>query len=519
MCRLREVAVPFRNGHFHSDSPSPSAEGGYAILLLVVVFMLLGASLLGVLSHYVAKQREAREVQTELRLKQVSRVLATYVQRHNRIPCPANPDRAAAIEPFGVERNTHPVTGAYGWCDDTQYEGILPFRTLGISEEDAKDGWGRFLTYRVNPVFTLDPTDPALTVHQSCRRIGLWFEGLVIGGGGGAVTFEDNGVIDLAGFKAVWIGGDGSDVNIINQPNAIRFQNNDLVRIGGGTGGNVRIINNSMGFQTTDNKRIEIGGNGNIEISNNNNVRLQNNDAVVFGAGGNLIIANNNTVRIDDILDDRFADGRIQSNGTIQAPNGSVNIAGNTHVSAIGFEGNLNSVAGNGNVQITGNNIVNLKGTGTVDTLGSGSPFTNTYPEKARFCCADIAALEVLLGPAPSVLDVNGDPLVQTVAPATGFASANDTASVAPSLEIPSAPAFVIISHGANGGGAFIESGARLSTAGLSPNEILNANGDGVFIAGPRLSPSGEADFDDIVIWRTQDQLYAEGGSSCDTPF
>lgn len=65
-------------------------------------------------------------------------------------PTPGSPT------PFGAERGSTASGKAYGVCSGANAEGIVPFRTLGLSRQDATDAWGNFFTYHVSPVFTLD---------------------------------------------------------------------------------------------------------------------------------------------------------------------------------------------------------------------------------------------------------------------------------------------------------------------------------------------------------------------------
>lgn len=73
------------------------------------------------------------------------------------------------------------------------------------------------------------------------------------------------------------------------------------------------------------------------------------------------------------------------------------------------------------------------------------------------------------------------------------------------------APAYTLVSHGANGAGAFIVgTNNQLPTAGAGADEIENAdNNDRVFRHRRRVSaPGTNAHFDDIVMWDTQMSLY-----------
>lgn len=90
------------------------------------------------------------------------------------------------------------------------------------------------------------------------------------------------------------------------------------------------------------------------------------------------------------------------------------------------------------------------------------------------------------------------------------------------------APAFVLISHGDNGEGAFLGNNSRAKITGGAPGlgEIENGAGtaggnrfDSTFTTGPRTMAAGNNHFDDILVWRTQDGIMAEtGAGSCRTP-
>lgn len=92
------------------------------------------------------------------------------------------------------------------------------------------------------------------------------------------------------------------------------------------------------------------------------------------------------------------------------------------------------------------------------------------------------------------------------------------------------APAFVLISHGENGDGAYLAtndnsrakfvSGTLVGDDEAQNGAGANANAyDNVFVLGPRVDLGGNTHFDDIVVWRTQDGIMAEtGASSCAYP-
>lgn len=503
-------------------------EAGFLLLVAGIVMIAAGIFIIALISQGISNLRESRELETEKRMDVVSRALSAYAQRHNRIPCPANPDIADTDEPFGAERGSGADGLEYGDCSDPDdQEGIVPFLTLGIDASYGRDAWNNFLTYAVNPAFTIDPNDNTLTVHAACRVVGRWFEGVVIGGGdGGLVQFEEGVNVDISDLSIVIIGGDGADVEIINNTQAIRLEDNDYVRIGGGIGNsNVRIIGNAQGMRASGNKRLEIGGNGNIEFIDNNNVRMLDNDELVFGRNSNLIIEDNGgQVIMEYIVDNRLADGGATAAGAVfTAGAGTVQISGNTSFAATGFNGGFNPAAGNGSIWIRDNQHVRLEGTGEDDDFDEDDVFgalRNFNPPKARFCCPNLPVLETALGPGPAVLDAGGNLLWEDVVPLDpdeyGPANSPGASVIGGNIE---AMAFVLVSHGANGRGAYIETGDRLPTAGLADNELENTNENGVYVIAPRTDISIVGYYDDIVVWKTQRELYnMTGHGKCIVP-
>jgi hypothetical protein len=66
--------------------------------------------------------------------------IAAYVEKYHRFPCPADPQILGSE--FGIVQIQ---------CRGNKAIGILPFKSLGISESYAKDGFKRLMTYVVEP--------------------------------------------------------------------------------------------------------------------------------------------------------------------------------------------------------------------------------------------------------------------------------------------------------------------------------------------------------------------------------
>jgi type II secretory pathway pseudopilin PulG len=158
----------------------------------------------------------------------------------------------------------------------------------------------------------------------------------------------------------------------------------------------------------------------------------------------------------------------------------------------------------------------------------TGKPAENVLlpksEKKARFCCSG-----ALPGTDLVILDVNRQPQIavpRQISPAS-YSPANTIFPdpFAADVQVPhndrvAAPVYVLVSHGANGRGAWTGSQrARFPLADATPAEIENANGDRVFVEIPPVDKTGkEKTFDDVVLWRTQDMIFESQSQSCSLP-
>lgn len=146
-------------------APGRHGEQGTIFIVVVAVLMLMSAIvILGVGGFHLVDNQD-RVLQTGKRQQFLIHELAAYAQRTNTLPCPADP----AVDPFSREFGF-----ARASCGLYTSGGLIPFRTLNLSEHDARDGWGRFMTYRISPV--LANTNAGHYIFMRCRRF-PWFDG------------------------------------------------------------------------------------------------------------------------------------------------------------------------------------------------------------------------------------------------------------------------------------------------------------------------------------------------------
>jgi type II secretory pathway pseudopilin PulG len=164
----------------------------------------------------------------------------------------------------------------------------------------------------------------------------------------------------------------------------------------------------------------------------------------------------------------------------------------------------------------------------TVNDPKTGKPASNVLlpksERKARFCCSG-----ALSGTDLVILDVNRQPQI-AIPRQTAPASYRSGNTIYPDpfvadVQVPhddraTAPVYVLVSHGRAGYGAWTGSGrTRFPLAGATPAEIENANGDRTFVEIPPIDRTDkEKTFDDLVLWRSQDMIFASQGKSCSLP-
>ena len=123
-----------------SSSSKSHSESGFSLLELAIVLVILG--IIGGLSLPLLTSQISRAALVKTRAHQdyALSAIAAYVEKNKVFPCPADPQ---VMEPeYGLEQKE---------CQGKKAEGILPFKTLGISEAFGRDGFKRLMTYVVDP--------------------------------------------------------------------------------------------------------------------------------------------------------------------------------------------------------------------------------------------------------------------------------------------------------------------------------------------------------------------------------
>lgn len=538
-------------------------RSGFTLVELAIVLAISGILIGGITASIKPVMQRIQIAETRSNMAKIAKHLSVYAVRHNRLPCPADPNPTA--EPFGAERGSD-VSGAdFGVCSGTvNAEGIVPYRVLGLRPQDIRDGWGNYLTYHVTPIFAVDPAAPVTDfdkVHERCRSQDWFPDGDDIYGDKSAYTAVqedfpgtstsfaktlDNGVTlniqsdgqnlkwyDHSGYKGI---GSGNNSNIWQETMDVSFTDgsgnpqavSDAVFVMDDVGNNID-ENKSIIYQvfyedsggSTDyfwqetQLKIDSGSSGTgggtpaeygtdgkpIYRNTLNPDNLGADGLVTFEVFGENYKQSDGTTPLFD--DNSIRDMKLYTKTSLAESGG--------YVRDSGYPGNESSLL-----------ISKIR----AGDLSGGSAHYNLNPSKARFCCP---AISTQSGYTVSEDIQMNDPDGQAMADRVRSGTAShyddvDTPSTATSPDTDNiAIAYVLVSHGKNGQGAFTVNGTNNRIDGgnalIGDDEVENKDADVEFVYKPITLQSGAEYFDDMVLWRSQDQVYSEtSNNSCFEP-
>jgi prepilin-type N-terminal cleavage/methylation domain-containing protein len=419
----------FQNQDNYKTMNKDNRQGGFTLIELSIVILISGVLMAGAIAMLQPYLKYTQRDATNKKITVISDALATFAQTYGRLPCPADP--APATEPFGAPRNSGPAGSdiskndcdAAG-SDPKKYIGIVPFVALGLSEENARDGYGRYFTYAVNPAMTKFDTTTGAADLDPKSDVGLTSDCT-------NKTWKDSATGNKNVYKAhvccpspvpaplaiKLTDGAGAQANDLFAPNAAAVN----VQQAGPGQWQTYADAQALGTQYDDPSKYEYGGNC-VTVSDCGS----EDGACAYG--------------------DQGACQQAAQCHTLNAP------PPNTWQDS---------------VTVTGNNAY-----GTTSDL--------KYCDQRR----------LLIG-----------------AVAIPYQSQNFVA-------------YVVISHGMDGDGAFLKGGGTAPpTVSLNAQEVENHNDDLNFVDRPISTSLDDNYFDDIVHWETNDHLISHfGNNSCSRP-
>lgn len=122
---------------------------GFTLVELAVVLTIIGLLIAAATGAVRAQVDAAKNSSTKTRLDTAKQAITTFVSRNKRLPCPAVPTLNSSSLGYGMEAANPGVCTSVPIIAGTSVRGVLPWRSLGLTDADGKDAWGRLFTYQV----------------------------------------------------------------------------------------------------------------------------------------------------------------------------------------------------------------------------------------------------------------------------------------------------------------------------------------------------------------------------------
>jgi prepilin-type N-terminal cleavage/methylation domain-containing protein len=122
---------------------------GFSLVEIAIVLVVIGLIISGGLLGLSPVLQANKLTQTNAQMDKIDKALQVYVIQNGCLPCPANPTDANSATKAGQAEITGGTTytGCAGTtCINSNY-GIVPWATLGLSENDVIDPYGGFIDY------------------------------------------------------------------------------------------------------------------------------------------------------------------------------------------------------------------------------------------------------------------------------------------------------------------------------------------------------------------------------------
>ncbi len=136
-----------------SPAPMPctrSRHTGFTLVEMAVVVTLIGILMAMGLAVATSVMQNTQSSVTKDRQTYVRDALLAYFATNHRLPCPDRGSNVGNTGRDGVEDRTVGGAAPDATTACTNPLGTVPFNTLGIAQEKALDGYGNYMTYRLD---------------------------------------------------------------------------------------------------------------------------------------------------------------------------------------------------------------------------------------------------------------------------------------------------------------------------------------------------------------------------------
>lgn len=123
---------------------------GFTLIEMAIVLVVIGLVFSGGLVAVAPVLQSSKGNETLAKLDRIEQALTLYVIRYGCLPCPAEPGTASGGANAGWSHGAaYYNSGCTAACDATTVatQGVVPWVTLGLSEEEGRDGFGERIDY------------------------------------------------------------------------------------------------------------------------------------------------------------------------------------------------------------------------------------------------------------------------------------------------------------------------------------------------------------------------------------
>jgi prepilin-type N-terminal cleavage/methylation domain-containing protein len=137
-----------------NSSHKARSAAGFTLIEIAVVLVIAGLLTAGLLTLLNSILSASRARATSANAETVKQALDRFVTRYGRLPCPAIPTLPTTSPVFGQADSAASCGATAVPGATTIARGVVPWITLGITPEQAQDGFYRMFTYHVTVTAT-----------------------------------------------------------------------------------------------------------------------------------------------------------------------------------------------------------------------------------------------------------------------------------------------------------------------------------------------------------------------------
>jgi prepilin-type N-terminal cleavage/methylation domain-containing protein len=134
---------------------------GFTLIEMAIVIVVIGLLLSGGLLAVGPVLNSSKTAQTNQKLDKIEQALTVYVIRYGCLPCPANGALGTVVGQSIGDGGVYAAQclanhGSATCAVPAAGNSVVPWGTLGLSQEDAMDGWGNLISYVTTSALALN---------------------------------------------------------------------------------------------------------------------------------------------------------------------------------------------------------------------------------------------------------------------------------------------------------------------------------------------------------------------------